>query len=76
MVVVKNIFKCEICSPNCYCYHIYHLSNHLIKEIKTTVGFRTEDIYDVAGSVEGSVPTLPPLPLPIFFCLLSLDTII
>jgi hypothetical protein len=39
----------------------------LIKEIKTTVGFRTEDIYDVAGSVEGSVPTLPPLPLPISF---------
>jgi len=48
-VVVKNIFKCEICSPNCYCYHHYHLSTHLKKEIKTAVGFRTEDADVAAG---------------------------
>ncbi len=39
--------------------------------MKTVEGFRTEDTDDVAGSVEGLVPTLPPLPLLISFLSLA-----
>jgi hypothetical protein len=53
-VAVESIFNCEILSLDYYPFYHYFLGTHLTMEMKTAVGFRTEDTDAAAAASDGS----------------------